>query len=106
MPSLTPRGEPYSSKKGASPGGEAPSFFALCASARDDQTLAGDDHPAAVLLADSIDAANAGNGIAGINLEDAAAALDQRAAISDVAQHPAFNRRQQIGRASCRERGA
>src|SRR5690349_2220401 len=66
MPPITPCGVAYSSKKGASPRGEAPWLFALCASARDDQTLAGDDHPSAVLLADGIDAADAGNGIAGI----------------------------------------
>ena len=63
-------------------------------SARDDQPLAGDDHPAAVLTADRIDAADARDGVAGIDLVKATAALDQRAAIGDVAQHPAVDRRQ------------
>src|ERR1700759_2582479 len=42
-------------------------FFAKCGSALNDQALAGDDHPMAVLLADRIDAAEAGNEIAGID---------------------------------------
>lgn len=62
--------------------------------ARDDQALAGDDHPAAVLAADRIDAADPGDGIAGINLVEAAPALDQRAAIGDVAEPPTVDCRQ------------
>ena len=81
-------------EKGASHRGEAPSCSDIVQSARDDQALAGHDHPAAVLLADGVDTAEAGNGIAGIDFVHAAAALDQRAAVDDVAQHPAFDRRQ------------
>ena len=44
--------------------------------------------------ADRVDAAEAGHGIAGIDFEDALPALDQRAAIGDVAQDPAFDGRQ------------
>ena len=54
-------------------------------SARDDQALAGDDHPAAILLADGIDAAEAGNGIAGIDLIESTATFDQRTASADIA---------------------
>ena len=40
---------------------------AICLLARDDQALAGHDHPAAVLAADGVDAAEARDGIAGID---------------------------------------
>ena len=62
--------------------------------ARDDQAFAGHDHPAAVLAADGVDPAEAGHGIAGIDLEDSRPAFDQRAATGNIAQHPAFHRRQ------------
>ena len=64
-----------------------------CASRRDNQALAGDHDPAAVLTADRIDAAKARHGIAGIDFVDASPPLDQRAAIGDVAQAPAFDSR-------------
>ena len=63
-------------------------------SARDDQAPAGDDHPAAVLAANGVDPAEARDGIAGIHLIHAMAVFDQCAAIGDVAEHPAFHRRQ------------
>src|SRR5689334_4776936 len=56
-----------------------------------DQTLACDNHPLAVLLADCIDAAEAGNIIAGIDLEGSAAVLDQGSAIAHLSQRPAFH---------------
>ncbi len=61
---------------------------------RDHQALAGDDDPAAVLLADGVDAAEARDGIAGIDFIDSLAALDQGAAMGDLAQNPALDRRQ------------
>jgi len=51
-------------------------------SARDDQALAGHDHPAAILAADGVDPAEARDGIAGIHLIHASPAFDQRAAIA------------------------
>ena len=61
---------------------------------RDDQALFGDNHPAAVLLADGIDAAEAGNVVAGIDFPGSAAIADQRAAIADIGEGPAFDGRQ------------
>src|SRR5438034_4276046 len=68
MSQLTPRKDVYSRKKGASHRREAPSCSCIVPSARDDQSLAGHDHPAAVLLANGVDAAETGDGIAGIDL--------------------------------------
>jgi hypothetical protein len=50
-------------------------------SARDDKALAGDNDPAAVLAANCVDAADAGDGVAGIDLVKATSALDQRTAV-------------------------
>src|ERR1044071_3695497 len=80
MPPLTPRPEAYSSKK-------APHvtvkrlLVRSWISAGDDPAPAGHAHPSAVLLADGVDAAEAGNGITGIDFVRAPAAFDQRAAI-------------------------
>ncbi|QOG18148.1 hypothetical protein [Bradyrhizobium sp. SEMIA] len=86
MPEVTPRGDAYSSKKALHTVVKRlfENKISAC-SARDDQALAGDDHPAAVLATDRIDPAHAGNGVAGIDLIEAVAALDQCAAIGDVA---------------------
>ncbi len=51
-------------------------------SARDDQALAGHDHPAAVLFANGIDTAETGDGVTGINLIKTPAAFDQRMPLS------------------------
>src|SRR6266536_5345721 len=64
-------------QKGASHCGEAPSYSDFASLTRDDQALGGHDDPAAVLAADGVDAAEARNGIAGIDLIHAAASLDQ-----------------------------
>ena len=81
-------------EKGASHRREAPSCLHFVPSARDDQALAGHDHPAAVLLANGVDTAETGYGIAGIDLVHAATALDQGAAVGDVPQYPALHGRQ------------
>src|SRR5260370_5487556 len=62
--------------------------------ARDHQALAGHDYPAAVLTADGVDPAEAGDGIAGIDFVNSLPAFDQRATIGDIAQHPTYDRRQ------------
>ena len=94
MPQLTPRKEAYSRKKALHIAVKRLRCLYVVPSARDDQALAGHDHPAAVLLANGVDTAETGNGISGIDLVHAAAALDQGAAIGDVPQHPAFDGRQ------------
>ena len=62
--------------------------------AGDDQALAGNHHPVAILTPDRVDAAEARYGIAGVDFVDALPSLDQRAAIGNVAQDPAVDRRQ------------
>src|SRR3974377_2338968 len=97
MPPLTPRNEAYSRRKAPHiavrrlKGFREDLFVPL---ARDHKAPRGHDHPVAVLLADRIDPPETGHGIAGINLVEAGASLDTRAAMSDVAQHPAFDLRQ------------
>lgn len=61
------------------------------ASVRYDQTSAGYDNPATVLLADRIDTAEPRHRIAGVNLVDAASAFYQSIAIHHVVQHPALD---------------
>src|SRR5476651_2642173 len=51
----------------------------LKALARDDQALAGHDHPTAVLAADGINPAEARDEIAGVDFVGAPPAIDQRA---------------------------
>src|SRR4051812_18269701 len=95
MPQVTPRRDDYSSKKALHL--VVKRLFEsrmMSGSARDDQPFAGDDHPAAVLTADRIDTANPWDGVTRINLVDPTAPLDQCPPVGDVAQHPAFDRRQ------------
>src|SRR5215211_6247290 len=54
---------------------------------RDDQAFVGDDDPAAVLAPDLLDAAGTGQRGAGLDLDDAAAALDQSDAVEHLAHH-------------------
>src|SRR5690348_14477468 len=64
---------------------------AAASSARDDQALAGDDHPAAILPADRLDAAEARQRVARLDLDHRSQApLDQRRAVVDAAHPPAL----------------
>src|SRR5690242_15443366 len=77
----------------ATPG--RPLRFVYRCSARGDQTLAGDHDPLAVLAANGLDAAEARQVVARLDLHDAAdAALDQRGAVVDAAHVPAIEPRQ------------
>src|SRR5437899_5146294 len=92
MPPLTPRQHAYSSEKALHIAVKRLGVvvFGL---APDDQALAGHDHPVAVLAADRVDPAKTRNGVAGVDFVGAASIFDQRAAIADIGQHPAFDRR-------------
>ena len=70
--------------------GENRKDFSAC----HNQAAAGHDHPASVLAADSVNAAEARDHVAGIDFIGAAAAVDQGAAIGDIAQRPILQRRQ------------
>src|SRR5262249_42039222 len=54
---------------------------------RNDEAFVGDDHPAAVLPPDLLDAASAGQDGAGLDLDDAAAAFDQGDAVEPLAHN-------------------
>src|SRR5947208_7026919 len=56
-----------------------------------DQAFRGHHDPAAVLLADRVDAAQPRHDIALIDLDEAHSAFDERGAATDIAHHPAFD---------------
>src|SRR6185369_3390228 len=88
---LTPRKVVYSRKKAPHVAVKRLAVRISSLLARDDQALAGHDHPAAILLANGVSLAETGDRIAGIHFVHAAAAFDQGAAVGDIPQHPAFD---------------